>query len=63
MRAGWIDIPYEQDEAVQRFIEAHPDGATQVEIAAFLGVSKARAGQIEAEALRRLKTEIEKGNT
>lgn len=42
-------------ETVDRFIRAHPGGATIVEIAAALGVSKQAVAQTEARVMRKLR--------
>ena len=46
--------PFEEDEACQKFIEAHPGGATLGEIADYMGVTRERVRQIEFGALRKL---------
>ncbi len=46
--------PYEEDEACQKFVAAHPGGATLGEIAEYMGVTRERVRQIEFGALRKL---------
>lgn len=46
-------LPYAQDEAAQRFVEEHPDGATLEEVGEALGLVKQRVDQIERVALAR----------
>lgn len=52
------DLPYDDDEACQRFVADHPNGATLGEIGALYGVTRERIRQIEAAALRKLKRRL-----
>lgn len=47
-------LPFAQDDAAQRFVETHPDGGTLEEVGAALGITRERARQVEAIALKRL---------
>lgn len=46
--------PYEHDPRAQAFVSAYPDGATLDMVGAMFGVTRERARQIEADALRKL---------
>jgi DNA-directed RNA polymerase sigma subunit (sigma70/sigma32) len=48
-------LPFERDEAAQRFVEEHPEGASLNEIGEALGVTYERARQIEAAAMAKLR--------
>jgi len=52
-------LRYEDDERAQAVVEAHPDGMTHVQIAAYMGVCRERIRQIETCAIRRLVTHCE----
>lgn len=47
-------MPYELDEAAQRFVDEHPDGGSLDEIGEAMGLTRERIRQIESIALRRL---------
>ena len=50
------DIPWELDEDAQHFVERHPNGATQYEVADALGVSQFLVMRAEASAVEKLRT-------
>ena len=53
-RTHWDQLPWEQDEVAQRFVEAHPAGAELQDIAEALGVSNQRVSQICLSAMRKV---------
>lgn len=50
----WQILDWEDDPWAQRFVEAHPGGATLDEVGQALGVERERVRQIEREALMKL---------
>lgn len=54
-------VPYELDEAVKRFVDEHPSGATLEEVGVAFGVSRERIRQIESVALAKLRRRLELG--
>lgn len=48
-------LPFEQDEAAQRFVAEHPDGATLEEVGNAFGLTRERMRQIEAKAIDALR--------
>lgn len=53
-RVAFETLPFAEDAETVAFVEAHPDGATLDEIGEWLGVTRERVRQMEADALRSL---------
>lgn len=47
-------LPFEDDSAAQRFVDAHPTGALLEDVGRALGLSKERVRQLVDEALAKL---------
>ncbi len=48
-------VRYEHDRGAQQFVAEHPDGGTLEELGEYFGVTRERARQIEADALRKFR--------